>query len=737
VRPEAIAAVLSAQRAPTEWTATVVDRRRSTVARSRQSGEFTGRHASIPVAAMHAEDGWTRSTDLEGDENYVAFSRSPLTGWLVLLTTPVAAVEGSTSRALRLLTAGGLVLLVVGIVLATMFGRRIAGAIESLSSMADALRRGEVPPKLATGLREVSDVARAIEAAGHERRRVDAELRARLRQQQAITQLGRHALTGWSLPDLLDETASLVARTLGVEFARVLELLPGADALLVRAATGWPLVLVGRSAVPAGGESQEGYTLLIDEPVVVDQMTAEQRFTVPSGVTDRGIVSGMTVPIRGDTRAWGVLGAHTTARRTFTADDVQFLAAVANLVAIAIQRKRLEEIELTARAEAEAANRTKDEFLATLSHELRTPLSAVLGWARLLRAGQVDHETTDRALETIERNARLQAQLIEDLLDVSRIISGKLRLEVRPVDLPLVIDAALDVVRPAASAKGVMLETDIDRSTAPVAGDPARLQQVVWNLLSNAVKFTPESGRVDVRLARVAGRAEIQVRDTGAGIAPELLPHIFERFRQGDGSSTRAHGGLGLGLAIVRHLVELHGGTSTAASEGAGKGSVFTVSIPLAVVWATSPAAAVDTPPDGVAALRPSPTLSGIRVLIVDDLDDARELLKTLLEQYGAEVLTARSAPEARMTLGRFAADVLVSDIEMPDEDGYALIRSLRARRPSREATLPAVALTAYASAGDRSRALAAGFQVHVAKPVDPAELVEIVGKLAGRGTSG
>ena len=733
LRPDAIGSVLTGQRAPVEWTAAVLDRRRTMVARSRQPDDFVGRPATLPVAAIHVEDGWTRSTDLEGEESYVAFSRAPRSGWTVLLSTPVSAIEGSTTRSLRLLTIGGLLLLAGGVLLAVVFGRRIAGAIESLSAMADALRRGEVPPRPTSRIQEVGQVASVIEVAGHERRRIDSELRARLRQQQAIAQLGRHALAGWGLHDLLDETTALVARTLGVEYAEAMELLPDADRLLLRAGTGWPPGYIGQTTVGAGGDSQAGYTLLIDEPIVVDDMAAEERFVVAAPIRERAIVSGMTVPIRGDTRSWGVLGAHTTARRRFTADDVQFLAAVANLVAVAIQRKQLEEIEQAARAEAEAANRTKDEFLATLSHELRTPLSAVLGWARMLRAGQVDDDMMARALETIERNARLQAQLIEDLLDVSRIISGKLRLEVRPVELPPVIDAALDVVRPAAEAKGVVLEAALDREMGPVAGDAARLQQVVWNLLSNAVKFTPKGGRVDVRLQRVAGRAEIQVTDTGAGIAPELLPHIFERFRQGDGSSTRSHGGLGLGLAIVRHLVELHGGSARAVSEGAGRGSAFTVSLPLAVIWTPAPAAHAESPGGQPRTLAPSPTLAGVRVLIVDDLDDARDLLQTVLEQYGAEVQTAGSAPTALASLAQSPVHVLVSDIEMPDQDGYALIRALRARQPAPEAFIPAGALTAYASAGDRSRALAAGFQVHVAKPVDPAELVEIVGKLAGR----
>jgi PAS domain S-box-containing protein len=385
-----------------------------------------------------------------------------------------------------------------------------------------------------------------------------------------------------------------------------------------------------------------------------------------------------------------------------------------------------------ARAEAEEANRMKDQFLATLSHELRTPLNAILGWAQILRAGRLDPEGMARGLDAIERSSRAQAQLIGDLLDISRITSGKLRLETQLVDLVEVIEAALATILPAAEARGVSVERSLDPRAGLVTGDPDRLQQVIWNLLANSVKFTPKGGRVEVRLAAppaVTGHAEIQVRDTGQGIEPDLLPHVFELFRQDSVSSTPGQGGLGLGLSIVRELVELHGGTIQAESPGPGQGATFTVRLPLAAARPLG-----ETPPEPFAAVReeePRPPLAGLRLLAVDDEPDTLEVLAELLSLRGAEVATASSADQAIEMLGRFAPDVLVSDISMPGRDGYDLIREVRTDRAPED--LPAVAVTAFASPEDRKRALNAGFQVHMAKPVDPGELVSVIARLAPR----
>ncbi|HEY9737450.1 MAG TPA: PAS domain S-box protein, partial [Trichocoleus sp.] len=383
------------------------------------------------------------------------------------------------------------------------------------------------------------------------------------------------------------------------------------------------------------------------------------------------------------------------------------------------EREDLLARERVAREEAEAANRIKDEFLAVLSHELRSPLNPILGWVRLLRTRKFDQQATDRALETIERNARLQTQLIEDLLDVSRILRGKLALTIAPVDLVQAVEAALETVQLAAEAKNIQIQTHLDESLKPIVGDANRLQQVFWNLLSNAVKFTPMGGRVEVRLEVVDSRVEIAIADTGKGIQPEFLPHVFEYFRQADSTITRQFGGLGLGLAIVRHLTELHGGTVHAHSDGEGQGALFTVSLPYWVNEIASAAAADDS----LTVL----DLQGLRALVVDDEADTRELVTVVLQEYGAKVKSAASAAEALALLDQGQVDLLLSDIGMPGMDGYTLLRQVRSRAPEQGGQVPAIALTAYASTSDEQQALAAGFQQHIAKPVEPEKLVRAI----------
>jgi signal transduction histidine kinase/ActR/RegA family two-component response regulator len=383
-------------------------------------------------------------------------------------------------------------------------------------------------------------------------------------------------------------------------------------------------------------------------------------------------------------------------------------------------------------AVAETATRARDEFLATVSHELRTPLTSMIGWIHLLR-DEKDAEVFAEGLETIERNARAQSRLIEDILDFSRINAGKLRLDVRPIELVDVIDAAVEVVRPAAEAKGVNLDCVLDPNAGVVSGDPDRLQQVAWNLLSNAVKFTPRGGRVQVRLARVRSHAEITVSDTGEGIPSNFLPFVFDRFSQADSTSTRAHGGLGLGLGIVRHLIELHGGSVQAHSTGIGHGAKFTVRLPLIVALhreGTNVIREIEPEPLRESEHREPPVdLDGISVLVVEDNDDARMLLMTILKRSNASVAVAPNVPAALELLAAQPPDLVISDIEMPGEDGYSLIRKLRMLPPPR-CRIPAIALTAYTRSVDRIRALAAGFQMHMVKPVEPAELVAAVKSL-------
>ncbi len=451
------------------------------------------------------------------------------------------------------------------------------------------------------------------------------------------------------------------------------------------------------------------------------------------------------MPLIVDGQTVGGMGFSFPNARKFSEEDSAFMLALAQQCAQAIERARAYTAERQARADAEAANRMKDEFLATLSHELRTPLNAMLGWTQLLRTRKFDQDRMARALETIDRNTKALTVLIDDILDVSRIIRGKLHLSPRACQLPSVIEAALEAIRPAAEAKAIQVEYYFDTSVGAVWGDANRLQQVVWNLLSNAIKFTPKGGRVKVRLesslddSTEYSYVQIQVSDTGKGISPEFLPYVFERFRQENSTITRSHGGLGLGLAIVRYLVELHGGTVQASSQGEGQGATFTVQLPA---FEGSRESGVGSRESGVGSKDtvnesplPSPQslLNGLRILIVEDEADARELLATILEQSGAQVISFASATEAFNVLCQSRVDVLVSDIGMPKVDGYELIRKVRAFEAQRkEQHIPAIALTAYARESDRNLALEAGFQVHLIKPFDPDELVSVVAKLAG-----
>ena len=400
------------------------------------------------------------------------------------------------------------------------------------------------------------------------------------------------------------------------------------------------------------------------------------------------------------------------------------------------ERERLLDAERAARGAVERASQMKDEFLATLSHELRNPLNAILGWAQILNSGELPAEDVAEGIEVIERNARAQAQIIEDLLDMSRIISGKIRLDVQRIDLATVVRNAIETIKPAADAKGIRLRAVLDPLAAPVSGDPNRLQQVFWNLLSNAVKFTPREGVVQILLERVNSHLEVSVIDSGEGIDPQFLPHVFDRFRQADATTTRKHGGLGLGLAIVRQLVELHGGGVRAKSPGVGAGSTFVVSLPLTVVH-PEPETIVERRHPTTAAAPTSHEacveIAGLKVVVVDDEPDARGLLRRLLEDCHAKVFVAASAAEAVDLIQKHRPDVLVSDIGMPGEDGYSLIRRLRQLPADQGGATPAVALTAYARTDDRINVVLAGFQHHLSKPVEPAELIAIVASLARR----
>jgi PAS domain S-box-containing protein len=534
----------------------------------------------------------------------------------------------------------------------------------------------------------------------------------------SVARMAVPTLADWCTVDVLDEDRTL--RRLAVthvdpkkvEWAHELQKRYPPD---IEAERGVPNVLrTGKSEI---------YPDISDEMLVAGAHDEEHLRIM----REIGFTSAMVVPLVTQGRTLGAITfISAESGRHYKPDDLTLAETLAHRAAVAIDNARLYR-------HAQEANRMKDEFLATLSHELRTPLTAILGWSSMLRAGQLDPESAQRAFEAIERNAKSQRQIIEDLLDVSRIITGKLRLDLREVEPAQLIDAAIEAVRPAAEAKGVRIRKLTNHAGGTLTGDPSRLQQVLWNLLSNAVKFTPGEGAVEIRLERTRSHVEISVSDTGQGIDPEFLPYVFDRFRQADSTTTRRHGGLGLGLAIVRHLVELHGGTVRAESGGRAQGATFTVALPLAQDFRPQrlEARAASSFDENRFSLECPERLDSLRILVVDDEADMRELLRTVLSKCGAEVSLAASVSEALEIFRQSGADLLISDIGMPQEDGYELIKRIRELPEGRD--VPAVALTAYARAEDRLRTLRSGYQMHVAKPVELAELVAVVASLVKR----
>jgi PAS domain S-box-containing protein len=575
----------------------------------------------------------------------------------------------------------------------------------------------------------------------HDRKQAEAEREELLAREQAARAEAEHsaesirrlqavtdsALAPLTLDDLLHEMLSRIRELLGTDFAAILLLTEDEQSLSVRATIGCEETVTGL-LVPVG-QGVAGSIAASRTPLVVEDLS---KMEVINPVLRRNARSLIGAPLIVEGRLIGVIHADTARPRRFTEADMRLLQLAADRVALAIEHARLYEVERQARSQAEDANRMKDEFLALVSHELRSPLNAMLGYAAVLRRSGLVARKAEQAVDVIERSGKAQAQLIDDLLDTARVISGKLRLEVGPVDLVSVIQQAVQTIRPAADAKGISLETDLPSEIGQITGDPARLQQVVWNLLSNAVKFTPRGGRVEAQLERVDPHICITVSDTGKGISPDFLPYVFERFSQADASSAKRYGGLGLGLALVKYLVELHGGTIEAASGGEGQGATFKVTLPVRAVATPLGEAGVAPVP-----IKSSGELSGVRALVVDDEDEARELIATALTQYGTAVVAVSSAEEAYMLItatppqGRL--DVMVTDIGMPVEDGYSLMRRVREWERAQDAHIPAVALTAYGRVEDRVRALNAGFQMHLAKPVDPAELAAVITSLIRR----
>jgi len=577
-------------------------------------------------------------------------------------------------------------------------------------------------------------VAAARRRAEEERARLlarEQEARARaestaelLRRVQSIVDV---ALARLPLEDMLRELLERIRGVLGVERAVVLLLDEEDDVLVARAAQGFEGDVPQQVRVPIGS-GLAGRVAAERRPIAIADLDHGE--VASSHPIEAGMRSLLDVPLLVGGRMIGVISVGSKSRRAFASAEIELLELAAERIALAIDASRAYEAEQRARAAAEAANRAKDEFFAMLSHELRTPLGAILSWAHLLRSGRLDAAGTARAVDTIDRNARQQAQLINDLLDVSRITAGKLELDLAVVDPASVIEAAASAIRPAADAAALVLDAAVDHSLGRVRGDPDRLQQVMSNLLSNAVKFTPRGGRIEARLVRAGSQAAIVVSDSGPGIAADLLPHVFERFRQGEGPARR-HGGLGLGLTIVRHLVELHGGTVEAESPGELGGATFIVRLPLL------PAGAAEGAPH-VERLVPQPDTppraDGLHVVLVDDDVNTLDSLCALFEHYGARVTAVPSAAAALRVLETVRPDVLMSDIAMPDEDGYQLIARVRELDRERGGAIPAIALTAFAADDDRVRALVAGYDIHLSKPVNPEEVVAFVTRLARRG---
>jgi PAS domain S-box-containing protein len=492
-----------------------------------------------------------------------------------------------------------------------------------------------------------------------------------------------------------------------------------------------------RSSIFKKGRGLPGRIWESGKPSWVDNVVLDSNFPRAPIALREGLRGAFGFPVLIGNDVWGVIEFLSSEIREPDDELMNLAAGIGGQIGQFTQRRRAEdelanlfERERVARAEAEKANRLKDEFLATLSHELRTPLNAVIGWSKMLSSGRLDRENAKHAQEVIERNAWAQKQIIEDILDVSRVITGKLQLKLSPVDLASVVAAALDAVRPAMEAKEIEIETTLDPNLSMISGDADRLQQVVWNVLANAAKFTPSGGRVEITVSQNAPHVLIQVKDSGPGIDPAFLPHVFERFRQADGSTTRTHGGLGLGLAIVRHLVELHGGMIAVENRSDGHGAIFTIRLPLPTGVLRK-----EILDKAVAAFEQSerPSLEGLNILIVDDEVDALDLITVELAQHGANVTGLTNAEEALQALEQKQFDLLVSDLGMPKVDGYELIRRVRKLEEGREKRIPAVALSAYARVQDRMQAILAGFSTHVAKPIEPNELVTVVASLVGR----
>jgi PAS domain S-box-containing protein len=702
--------ILRRQPLPAAWTAAVVDRNGRVVGRFPDTAPIAAAGAPAPLlpAAAGAE-GWQRGVDGSGVSSYLAFQRGPQSGWGAVVSISEAAMDGPVRHSVAVMLAAGLACLAVGAVLAAIVGRQLARPLGELAEAAADLERGGRPvipahpdveeiAALGRGLAVATDAEAARAAALRDKERATQESEAWHAALAALAPVGLVRVDGRGRVTYVNERWSEIT---GLSLPEVQD-------------GGW-----------------ERHVHPDDRALVLADWAEAQEDGVEFHTECR-----LTTPAEGGGPRW--LAVFARALRDGSGQVVEYVGVTIDIT----ERRQMEQerSELISRArtgqlEAEAANQAKDDFLAALSHELRTPLNAMLLWVQVLHETEPDPALYARALDAIARSARQQAKLIEDLLDVARLSSGKFTVDLRPVDLVAVVRAALETVVDEIERKAIVLTRDFAVASCRIVGDPARLQQVVLNLLSNAIRFTPRDGQIAVGIGREEGQVVLSVRDNGEGIAPALTAQIFERFRQAERGLDRRHSGLGLGLAIARDIVELHGGRITASSDGRGMGSTFTVTLPVPDQAALPPGA--EPGPDVSASLAASgeatggepPRLDGATVLLVEDNDDSRELVTRALERHGAVVVSVASAREALEAVSRQRPDVLVSDIGMANMDGYELMRRLRDGDPS-ATVIPAVALTGYASAGDRDRALAVGFHAHLPKPVDTLRLAEVVAGL-------
>ena len=709
IRTTSLSEILRRQSAPPNGVMTILDRAPVIMARTRGEAQFAGKPPSrdFREAVDRMSEGSWRSTTLEGTPAYASMSRSPLTGWTVGIGMPAEDMNAPIRSSMLALVLVGALILGIGVACALVLSSFIVRAMSGASAGARALARGErviaqpsriiEAEELSTGLLEAGTILDA-----RIRERDQALLAERVARSTSEKDEARLSVTLRSIGDAVITTDPAGRVTLLNPVAQVL--------------TGWTEAsAIGQPIERVFHIVQEETRRPVEDPV--------------SKVFREGRIVGLanhTLLLSRDGRETPIEDSGAPIRATDGS-----LIGIVLVFRDASDRREAErskqlvlDREQEARRAAEALSRSKDEFVATVSHELRTPLNAIFGWVRLLRSGNLSEAQSTHALEVVERNTRAQAQLIEDLLDMSRVVTGHLRLDMRRVELPAVIHAAVDAVKPASEARGLTIALDIDARVGPISGDPDRLQQVVWNLLTNSVKFTNKGGRIDVSLRAEGSDAVLRVKDTGAGISADLLPHVFERFRQGVSSASRSHGGLGIGLALVRHFAEMHGGTIEASSDGDDRGSLFTLRVPMLGSRAVSekPLSSSIGP---AGAVEGAGLLAGKSVLVVDDDEDALELISTTLRQAGASVVSASSMIEALEAMRATAHHALVSDIAMPGGTGYELIREVRLL--PQHARVPAIALTAYGRPEDRERALAAGFSYHITKPVDPQHLVHAV----------